>query len=96
MKNVTAIVLAILASIIIYFYFIDVSTKKLKEFKELQIGMPKQKALMLMGTPDNIINDSARKRTIYFYRPPKYYLSDDMKVIVDNKTGKVIELIDPE
>ena len=86
----------ILLSSILYLYLTDEGVANYRRFNQLHVGMKRQQALKMMGNPSRILEDTDKGRRIYFYTRPRYLVSDDMKVVVDNKSDKVIVLVEPE
>ncbi|GAB2531413.1 hypothetical protein [Rufibacter soli] len=96
MRKIAITIAFVFAGFLLYLYLTDKGVDNYQRFKRLKVGMKKEQALQVMGNPDFILEDTKQNRTGYFYTRPRYYLSDDMKVIIDNKADTVIHLVKPE
>jgi len=89
------IFMVLLTYLVIYINWLHPGAKNYRAFKELEIGMTEKEVLQLMGNPDYTLECDSVNKVVTCYIRPGYYLSDDIKVVINRNSDEVVNLIGP-
>jgi hypothetical protein len=82
--------------VIITLYLSSAGFRNYRNFKKVEVGMTEAEVFGLMGKTEHFIYDDRNHTTIYLYKPPFYYVSDQIKIVAKNDDKRVIKLVEPE
>lgn len=94
MKKIS-IVIGLCSLILLALYISSAGFTNYRNFKKVNVGMSESELFGLMGRSEHYIYDESNHTTIYLYQPPFYYVSDQIKIVV-NDDKRVIKLVEPE
>ncbi len=95
MKKILAVVV-IVTFAILFFSTSSTGFENYRNFKKIKVGMTESEMFERMGLPGHSIHDKKTGTSIHLYRPPFYYVSDQIKIVVRDEDKLVIKLVKPE
>ncbi|MBD1397882.1 hypothetical protein H9Q13_11960 [Pontibacter sp. JH31] len=67
-----------------------------RSFNKVELGMSKSNVLELMGPPEHIINNEENRTYVYLYQPPVIYVSEQIEIVFNESSDKVVKLSNPQ